>query len=80
MVARCATCRRVLMANGLCSMCADPAESVERLRKAAESQDIIKRQAMRKSSWWLRKAIERAKSDPQLPLSGQDAALPVGDR
>lgn len=81
---RCAKCRGKTLPNGICPKCSDVAESVARLQaahKRLRSEDILTRQNMRKSSWWLRRAIEKAKTQAEeLPLSGQDAALPVGDR
>ena len=53
------------MPNGICPTCDDPATSVERLR------GLIRERRPRR----VKPAVVEDR-----PLSGQDAALPVGDR
>jgi len=67
-IARCVKCRGELLPNGICPNCDDPGASVERLRGMIRE----------------RRPRPRPPIGPALvvnrPLSGQDAALPPGDR
>jgi hypothetical protein len=63
-IARCPKCRGEVLPSGICPLCDDVAASIERLRPMVRH----------------RRARKPAVPTENLPLSGQDAALPVGDR
>lgn len=63
--------------NGTCSRCEDPAQALLRLRAAVTPK--LRTPVARKpqGTWWMGKLKQYAQ---QPELSGQDAALPKGDR
>jgi len=64
------------MGNGLCPKCATAAEVIERVQA-----NIRRRSKPERSAWWMGKAKAYGRQRQEnLPLAGQDAALPVGDR
>ena len=70
-IARCPQCSAEVLPNGVCPVC----ESLARLRETALLTGNMRALPGRRPA---RKGL-RALPD-ELPMSGQDAALPVGDR
>jgi hypothetical protein len=83
---KCARCEFEVVAGQPCANCArfeqfrQTARALGKVRGRPE-QDKVTR-AGKGGSWWMKKAREHAATAAagELPLSGQDAALPVGDR
>lgn len=63
--------------NGTCSCCDDPAQALLRLRVAVQPKFRTPRAKKPQGHWWMGQLRKYAKPEN---LSGQDAALPPGDR
>ena len=74
-IARCPKCASEVLSNGVCPVCA----SIERLRATAAATGNMRTRPG--PTRGLRNGLRYGPGlTAQLPLSGQDAALPPGDR
>lgn len=79
---KCAKCGRQLLSNGLCVNCNTPQDALERLRalqkKPAPPRKHYFNGKPSGGAWFMNRL--REKDAAERPLSGQDAAMPPGDR
>lgn len=79
-VARCVNCRAAVDRNGRCANCEDAAAAVGRLKATLAVSKVKARRSQAGGAWWLGRGKQWARDAAPRPLSGQDAALPPGDR
>lgn len=78
---RCNKCGRKLD-GGPCTYCPDPAQRLMALQaRVGPKGRTAPPKRVQGSAWWMNKARQfAATKDRDLPLSGQDAAMPPQDR